>query len=1006
MPQTEHNIRSNPFSFSVSDVTQPECKLYSIINSNNIDDPPPIPHYFKHFAIAHFNVRDIQANVRFDELQRTLSLFPFQLDVVSISETWCTPNSERLFGIEGYSCIAASRRTRKGGGVFMYINELLDIRNINTYSNETETLQLAACTIRAHNRVILVITIYNAEGNLDEFKLALDNILSKYPSKVMTILAGDINIDISKRTSLSSEYLAYTGSHGFVPLINAITRPGKVGSCIDHILARNHEDVLNSLHGVVDLLTPDHRPIFSAFTGWGQPKGNHPIAKRSEKFRNFTRRNHTTFLAELNDVSWLRILRHEDAQSNFTAYVTKMNEIYNKSFPLCDKLPKTKCKPHSDAWFDDELIQLRGLKDRLANKVKRFAVEADRKKLRQLSTQYNKLCKSKRKNYLESKFANANVKEIWNLVNTLCGRKGRRKKAVEELTRVDGIISDRAEIASVLNHNFCNMAMRLVSSRYGTGDKGFKFDIARNNSTIAGAPIEAFTFQELCPYDIITKAKVIKANMGGCKNSCPGSIYKKYIVLFANELALLFNQCLRQGICPQELKFTTITPIYKKGPRTDPGNYRPISCVPFLAKLLESFINDQIVAYLTVINFIHPMQFGFRKGCCTTLALSHMYKIITAAWEKKESVLAIFIDVEKAFDSLDRGILLNILRQINFSKDVLEFFKSYFKSRIQVTINGDSMSGRCVSSIGIPQGTSLSPTLFLIYINSLLVTCQTESICFADDVTLLYKLRRDSFDSDVKQINQKLGLVERWYREHRLCVNANKTKMIVFHPRQRVLTREPLITFGGQHLSSTSEHRCLGVTWDSTLSFRGHIETIIEQLRSIVPAIARLANITVPRYALLAIYKGLFLAYIRYCIIIYGNASDVHLNKLQVIQNSAVRAVFQHYDRQGVTQLYNSHRLLKIKHLYRYELGILAYKNFCERLPCDVAFYFTKNTNALNNSRPYRTPQVRHDYRIRSPDIAILNLWNSLDAAIRNANNLRAFKRMWREKVLSEQLNA
>lgn len=254
----------------------------------------------------------------------------------------------------------------------MYVNENLEIRNVTMYSNENETLQLAACTIKAYKRVILMITVYNAEGNLDGFKHTLDDILSKFSFKVMTILAGDINIDILKHTRLSSEYLSYTGSHGFVPLINGVARSARTGSCIDHILARNHENVLNSLHGVINLLTPDHHPIFSAFTGWGHATAIDYPAKSSEKFRSFSKRNHSAFVTQVSNVPWSRILEHEDAQTNFSAYVSKVNEIYNKSFPLCSRLPAKEHKLPADDWLNNELLQLRNVKGHLANKVKRF----------------------------------------------------------------------------------------------------------------------------------------------------------------------------------------------------------------------------------------------------------------------------------------------------------------------------------------------------------------------------------------------------------------------------------------------------------------------------------------------------------------------------------------------------------------------------------------------------------------------------------------------------------
>ena len=159
-----------------------------------------------------------------------------------------------------------------------------------------------------------------------------------------------------------------------------------------------------------------------------------------------------------------------------------------------------------------------------------------------------------------------------------------------------------------------------------------------------------FKFTEISYDQIIKKARTTKANMGGCATAMPGKLYKKSIEILADVIAMLFTQCLLEGVYPTEFKSAVITPLHKKGDRRDANNYRPISSVPYLAKLLESLVNDQINTYLENLEFTHPYQFGFRKRSNTCLALTQLQKYITEQWEQKKMVVAIFLDVEKAFD--------------------------------------------------------------------------------------------------------------------------------------------------------------------------------------------------------------------------------------------------------------------------------------------------------------------------------------------------------------------
>ena len=503
--------------------------------------------------------------------------------------------------------------------------------------------------------------------------------------------------------------------------------------------------------------------------------------------------------------------------------------------------------------------------------------------------------------------------------------------------------------------------------------------------------------------DVLVKSNKMKANMGGYEATCPGKLIKKYIFLLADDITYIFNQCLTEGVCPKELKQAIITPIYKGGSRKEPTNYRPVSCVPFLAKLLEALINDQIKHYLQANNFINPMQFGFREGSNTTLALAHLQMYVTKTWEENKIAAAIFVDVEKAFDSINRSFLLHILKELKFTEEPLAFFKSYFTDRTQRTKNGKHLSDCSEPKLGTPQGTSLSPTLFLIFINSLLRASTLQPICFADDITFIAPVDPKNPTPDITHINRELAKITQWYCSHRLCINISKTKMMIFSTRQR-LSDVPLpILMNDTNVQQVDRYKCLGITLDKQLSFREHVEIILSKVKMIIPALAKLENCGVPRNHTLGVYRALFLPYIIYGIEIYGKTYTSILGKLQIAQNNAVRAMLGYRKRENVTGLYGKHKLLNIKYLYRYELGVMGYKNFTGRLQGENSFYYEQNKNNLINSLPFKEPFTRFDYRLRAPDLAIVKLWNTIDKEIRDAPTIKMFKRKWHAKLLTEQ---
>lgn len=205
-------------------------------------------------------------------------------------------------------------------------------------------------------------------------------------------------------------------------------------------------------------------------------------------------------------------------------------------------------------------------------------------------------------------------------------------------------------------------------------------------------------------------------------DSAPGwdGVTAKYLKYAKNEIipiiTHLANLCFKKGIFPSSLKKSIITPIHKNGDKDNINNYRPVSVLPVLAKVIEKMLNFRLLNYLTEFDIISPYQFGFRRGISTEDAVTSITKHITKHLDKGTKCIAVFLDLKKAFDTVSVPILTAKLEKIGIRKTQLSIFKDYLTHRKQKVKLENCMSDDLEVTCGVPQGSVLASTMFLIYI--------------------------------------------------------------------------------------------------------------------------------------------------------------------------------------------------------------------------------------------------------------------------------------------------
>jgi len=432
----------------------------------------------------------------------------------------------------------------------------------------------------------------------------------------------------------------------------------------------------------------------------------------------------------------------------------------------------------------------------------------------------------------------------------------------------------------------------------------------------------------------------------------------------ANPLTKLINQMLNDSKFPSLLKIAKINPIHKKDDVHNFGNYRPISVLSSVSKVFERIIYNQIYEHFQSKKLFYKSQHGFRSSHSTESAMLELLDKIINDMDENKCPINVYMDLSKAFDTLDHSILLDKLHHYGFRGNSLNLLKSYLSDRSQFVEFNNITSEPFKIKCGVPQGSILGPLMFIIYINDLPNTTNSFSpIIYADDTTLLTSLNFTSLNNSYPSLNQELNLISDWLKVNKLSLNIEKTKAMIFHtPNRRI--NPPTLIIDEIQIDYVEKFNFLGLIIDKNLKWNFHVDAVAKKVCKTLGIMNRLKRL-LPKHALLNIYNALILSYLNYGLINWGHKAD----RLLKLQKRAVRIITNSPYNAHSNNLFKQLNLLKVRDLCALHDYKFCYKMYNSMLPDyfqnDMLNRLNENSSHIHFTRQahhLRLPAVRHEF--------------------------------------------
>jgi hypothetical protein len=701
------------------------------------------------------------------------------------------------------------------------------------------------------------------------------------------------------------------------------------------------------------------------------------------------------FLNVLKDVNWDNVLKIENVDVAWDTFKTSFLAVIDKVAPV----KEVRLKQRTEPWFDSELLELIQERDKTLYKYKK-SNRCDQ----ELYIQYKKLrnkvqykTKKARESYFSSKVEEQKntPKKLWQTLKSLgTSNTGSTKTSKIGLKIGDEICFDKQKVAEKFNSFFTTVASTLVEKLpprpniFGETfiNNFYKHKVAENEFGLSAVNEELICshLKKIC----ISKATGL--------DKLPARFIKDAADVIAPCITHIVNLSINLGDVPKELKTARVVPLFKKNDKTEAGNYRPVSILSIISKIMERVVFDQFEAFLKEKSLIYKFQSGFRSSFSTDTCLIHLTDHIRKECDKGNYTGMVMLDLQKAFDTVDHGILLTKLRAMGVQSNSVKWFQSYLSNRSQFVEIGGIQSGSNQINCGVPQGSILGPLLFLAYVNDMSAAVNCKLLLYADDSALMVSNKDIGFIQS--SLSQELESVSKWLIDNKLSLHLGKTESILFGTKRKLKQTSKLdIRCNGSKILSKSSVKYLGVDLDQSLNGEITGNKILKKVHARLAFLYRKSK-CLNIYTKKLLVSALIQCHYDYaCSTWYSGLSAKTTHRLQTAQNKIIRYVlglnprshlgYEEFRKVGWLPVKYRVDQIKLNHMHKIVGGNCP--DYMKEGMVMLRSMHNHNTrhSAMNFSLPNMGSNGQNSFQYTG-----IKLWNSLPIGVQKEEERHVFK--------------